>query len=72
MEIPCLRHLVISKGDALVHFVLQFLVDILPKESLLWKLKMLRSASCYVNSRLHAVKAQALILARYFIHYFLI
>ncbi|XP_038985819.1 acyltransferase-like protein At1g54570, chloroplastic isoform X2 [Phoenix dactylifera] len=42
---------------------LSFLVNILPKESLLWKLKMLRSASFYVNSRLHAVKAQALILA---------
>ncbi|XP_025605965.1 phytyl ester synthase 2, chloroplastic isoform X1 [Arachis hypogaea] len=39
------------------------LADILPKETLLWKLKLLRSASAYANSRLHAVKAQTLILS---------
>ncbi|KAF8390709.1 hypothetical protein HHK36_025236 [Tetracentron sinense] len=39
------------------------LADILPRESLLWKLKMLRSASSFANSRLHAIKAQTLILA---------
>ncbi|TVU08784.1 hypothetical protein EJB05_42197 [Eragrostis curvula] len=42
---------------------LMFLVDILPKESIVWKLKMLRTASSYVNSRLHAVKAQTLVVA---------
>ncbi|XP_072992605.1 phytyl ester synthase 2, chloroplastic-like isoform X1 [Typha latifolia] len=47
--------------DMLPH--LSFLVDILPKESFLWKLKLLRSASFFVNSRLHAVRAQTLILA---------
>ncbi|RDX65140.1 Acyltransferase-like protein, chloroplastic, partial [Mucuna pruriens] len=38
------------------------LADILPKETLLWKLKILKSASAYANSRLSAVKAQTLIL----------
>ncbi|KAL5201291.1 hypothetical protein ABZP36_035645 [Zizania latifolia] len=42
---------------------LTFLLDILPKESLSWKLKMLRTASSFANSRLHAVKAQTLVLA---------
>lgn len=50
---------------AFMRFFLQFLVDILPKESIVWKLKMLRTASSFVNSRLHAVKAQTLVLARY-------
>lgn len=39
------------------------LSDIVPKETLLWKLKMLRSAALYANSRLHAVKAEILLLA---------
>ncbi|TKW34054.1 hypothetical protein SEVIR_2G279500v4 [Setaria viridis] len=42
---------------------LLFLVDILTKESIVWKLKMLKTASSFVNSRLHAVKAQTLVLA---------
>ncbi|KAG0453701.1 hypothetical protein HPP92_025005 [Vanilla planifolia] len=42
---------------------LSFLADILPKDTLLWKLKVLKSASSYVNSRLHSVKAQTLLLA---------
>jgi hypothetical protein len=46
---------------------LSLLGDILPKETLVWKLKMLKEASCYVNSRLHAVTCQTLILARYWI-----
>ncbi|EHA8588340.1 acyltransferase-like protein, chloroplastic [Cocos nucifera] len=53
----------LSKSLADILPCISFLVDILPKESLLWKLKMLRSASFYINSRLHAVKAQSLILA---------
>ncbi|XP_050384491.1 phytyl ester synthase 1, chloroplastic-like [Argentina anserina] len=42
---------------------LSVLADILPRETLLWKLQMISSASSYVNSRLHAVKAQTVILA---------
>ncbi|KAI9084066.1 hypothetical protein K1719_034062 [Acacia pycnantha] len=41
---------------------LPVLADILPKETFQWKLEMLKSASSYVNSRLHNVKAQTLIL----------
>ncbi|XP_027350946.1 acyltransferase-like protein At3g26840, chloroplastic [Abrus precatorius] len=41
---------------------LPVLADILPKETLLWKLKMLKSASAYAHSRLYAIKAQTLIL----------
>ncbi|CAN1243775.1 Phytyl ester synthase 2, chloroplastic [Linum perenne] len=39
------------------------LAEILPKETLLWKLRLLESASSYANARLHAVKAQVLILS---------
>lgn len=39
------------------------LSDIVPKSTLLWKLKMLRSAALYTNSRVHAVKAEILLLA---------
>ncbi|KAG0544404.1 hypothetical protein BDA96_02G272500 [Sorghum bicolor] len=42
---------------------LMILVDILTKESIVCKLKMLKTASSFVNSRLHAVKAQTLVLA---------
>ncbi|KMZ60508.1 hypothetical protein ZOSMA_59G00700 [Zostera marina] len=42
---------------------LSFLADILPKESIIWKLKILRSASSYTNSRLHTIRAPMLILA---------
>ncbi|KAH7865461.1 hypothetical protein Vadar_007036 [Vaccinium darrowii] len=39
------------------------LADIIPKDSLLWKLKLLKSAASYANSRLHAVTAEVLVLA---------
>eukprot|EP00268_Persea_americana_P053045 TRINITY_DN5981_c1_g2_i6.p1 TRINITY_DN5981_c1_g2~~TRINITY_DN5981_c1_g2_i6.p1 ORF type:complete len:704 (+),score=126.08 TRINITY_DN5981_c1_g2_i6:141-2252(+) len=39
------------------------LADIIPKVTLLWKLKLLKSAALYANSRLHAVKAEVLVLA---------
>lgn len=39
------------------------LSDIIPRETVLWKLKVLRSAALYANSRLHAVKAETLLLA---------
>ncbi|KAI4988909.1 hypothetical protein ZWY2020_036226 [Hordeum vulgare] len=42
---------------------LMYLADILPKESIVWKMNMLRTASLFVNSRLHAVKAQTLVVA---------
>ncbi|XP_044377244.1 acyltransferase-like protein At1g54570, chloroplastic isoform X8 [Triticum aestivum] len=41
----------------------EFLVDVLPRETIVWKLQMLRIASSFVNSRLHAVRAQTLVLA---------
>ncbi|GMH13192.1 hypothetical protein Nepgr_015033 [Nepenthes gracilis] len=37
--------------------------DIIPKDTLNWKLKLLKSASAHANSRLHAVKAEVLVLA---------
>ncbi|XXG84147.1 hypothetical protein AAC387_Pa10g1730 [Persea americana] len=39
------------------------LADLLPKETLLWRLKLLKSAASYANSRIHAVKAEVLVLA---------
>ena len=41
------------------------MADILPGDTLLWKLQMMRSADSYANSRIHAVKAEVLILARW-------
>uniref|UniRef100_A0A6M2EXF1 Acyltransferase n=1 Tax=Populus davidiana TaxID=266767 RepID=A0A6M2EXF1_9ROSI len=39
------------------------LVDLIPKDTLIWKLKLLKSAASYANSRLHAVKAEVLVLS---------
>ncbi|XP_071933401.1 phytyl ester synthase 1, chloroplastic isoform X1 [Coffea arabica] len=39
------------------------LIDIMPVEFYTWKLKMLKTAAAYANSRLHAVKAEVLVLA---------
>lgn len=39
------------------------LADILPKQTLQWKLKLLKSGAASSNSRLHAVKNEVLILA---------
>ncbi|KAL2320359.1 hypothetical protein Fmac_029328 [Flemingia macrophylla] len=50
------------KDFATFSLSLPVLADILPKETLLWKLKMLKSASAYAHSRLSAIKAQTLIL----------
>ncbi|KAH1092402.1 hypothetical protein J1N35_019659 [Gossypium stocksii] len=41
---------------------LSVLAGMLPRETLLWKLEMLKSASSCANSHLHAVKNQALLL----------
>ncbi|KAK9120175.1 hypothetical protein Scep_018268 [Stephania cephalantha] len=51
------------KNLASIFNSLPVLLDILPKESILWKLQMLKSASSHANSRLHAVKAETLVLA---------
>ncbi|KAJ4768170.1 Esterase/lipase/thioesterase-like protein [Rhynchospora pubera] len=42
--------------------LLSELAEIIPRETLLWKLKLLKSAAAYTNSRLHAVKAPVLVL----------
>ncbi|KAJ6928928.1 hypothetical protein NC652_012941 [Populus alba x Populus x berolinensis] len=42
---------------------LPVLSDIIPKETLIWRLKLLQSAAAYANSRLHAVRAESLVLA---------
>eukprot|EP01018_Ginkgo_biloba_P005958 Gb_18591 [translate_table: standard] len=39
------------------------LTKLIPRETLLWKLKMLQSAELYTNARLHAVKSNVLLLA---------
>ncbi|KAF5453906.1 hypothetical protein F2P56_023618 [Juglans regia] len=50
-------------GFTFLHFCWQGFDDIIPKNTLLWKLKLLKSAAAYTNSRLHAVKAEVLILS---------
>ncbi|KAK2968787.1 hypothetical protein RJ640_028180 [Escallonia rubra] len=52
----------ISQDVATFATYLSGLADVLPEKTLLWKLKMLKSACAYANSRLHAVKAQTLVL----------
>ncbi|GAB4835945.1 hypothetical protein Ancab_000864 [Ancistrocladus abbreviatus] len=42
---------------------LSVVADIIPKETLIWKLKLLKSAAAHANSRLHAVQAEVLVLA---------
>lgn len=38
------------------------LADIIPKTTLLWKLKLLKTAAAYANSRLHAIRAEVLVI----------
>ncbi|KAK3412962.1 hypothetical protein EUGRSUZ_I01617 [Eucalyptus grandis] len=52
----------LSKDLLTMSSYLSVLADILPKETLLWKLQMLESASAYTNSRIDAVKAETLLL----------
>ncbi|KAL3722932.1 hypothetical protein ACJRO7_035169 [Eucalyptus globulus] len=52
----------LSKDLLTMPSYISVLADILPKETLLWKLQMLKSASAYTSSRIHAVKAQTLLL----------
>ncbi|XP_075090669.1 phytyl ester synthase 2, chloroplastic-like isoform X2 [Nicotiana tabacum] len=51
------------RGDVAFSSYLTVLADVLPVETLIWRLKMLKSAAAFVNSRLHAVKAQTLVLS---------
>ncbi|KAH9791736.1 AB hydrolase-1 domain-containing protein [Citrus sinensis] len=53
----------LSQDLVAVSSYLPVLADILPKETLLWKLELLKAASAYANARLHAVKAQTLVLS---------
>ncbi|XP_002968223.2 acyltransferase-like protein At1g54570, chloroplastic [Selaginella moellendorffii] len=52
-------------ADSLVDMLptLPGLGRIIPKSSLGWKLKLIRAGALYANSRLHAVKAEVLVLA---------
>lgn len=43
--------------------LLSELADIIPRDALLWKLKLLKAGAAYTNSRLHAVQAEVLLLA---------
>ncbi|XP_031384301.1 acyltransferase-like protein At3g26840, chloroplastic isoform X2 [Punica granatum] len=52
----------LSKDLLTMSSYVSVLADILPKGTLLWKLQMLKLASAFTNSRLHAVKAQTLLL----------
>ncbi|XP_030515183.2 phytyl ester synthase 2, chloroplastic-like [Rhodamnia argentea] len=52
----------LSKDLLTMSSYISVLADILPIETLQWKLQMLKSASAYPNSRIHAVKAQTLLL----------
>jgi hypothetical protein len=45
-------------------FLPQELADIIPRDTLLWKLKLLKAGAAYANSRLRAVQAEVLLLAR--------
>ncbi|KAI4375223.1 hypothetical protein MLD38_013119 [Melastoma candidum] len=42
---------------------LSVVANLLPKETLIWKLRMIKASAAYTNSRIHAIKAQTLILA---------
>ncbi|KAJ7976278.1 Acyltransferase-like protein, chloroplastic [Quillaja saponaria] len=42
---------------------LSILADMLPRETLLWKLQLIQQASAYVNSRLHDVNSEILLLS---------
>nr|AZM65208.1 diacylglycerol acyltransferase 9 [Vitellaria paradoxa] len=53
----------LSQGVNALSSFLSVLAAALPGDTLLWKLRMFRSAAAYTNSRLHAVKAQTLILS---------
>ncbi|KAK4712737.1 hypothetical protein R3W88_007250 [Solanum pinnatisectum] len=51
------------RGDVAFSSYLSVLADVLPVETLFWRLKILKSAASFVSSRLHAVRAQTLVLS---------
>ncbi|XP_060191827.1 phytyl ester synthase 2, chloroplastic-like isoform X2 [Lycium barbarum] len=51
------------RGDVAFSSYLSVLADVLPVGTLIWRLKMLKAAAAFVSSRLHAVKAQTLVLS---------
>lgn len=51
------------RGDVAFSSYLSVLADVLPVETLIWRLKMLKSAASFVSSRLHAVRARTLVLS---------
>lgn len=51
------------RGDVAFSSYLSVLAEVLPVETLIWRLKLLKSAAAFVNSRLHAIKAQTLVLS---------
>ncbi|CAK7328374.1 unnamed protein product [Dovyalis caffra] len=53
----------LSQDAVVIPSNLNVLAALLPRETLLWKLNMLKVASTYANSHLHAVKAQTLVLS---------
>ncbi|PQQ11439.1 acyltransferase-like protein [Prunus yedoensis var. nudiflora] len=60
---PSLKLTQLSRNLTALLPCLSSLADIIPRATLLWKLKLLKSAAAYANSRLHAVKAEVLVLA---------
>ncbi|KAM0995035.1 hypothetical protein COP2_010730 [Malus domestica] len=60
---PSLRLTQLSRNLTDLLPYLSSLADIIPRDTLLWKLNLLKSAAAYANSRLHAVKAEVLVLA---------
>ncbi|XP_071915156.1 phytyl ester synthase 2, chloroplastic isoform X2 [Coffea arabica] len=53
----------LSQAARAVSSYISVLADLLGVETLNWKLKMLKSAEAFSNSRLHAIKARTLILS---------
>ncbi|KAK4483244.1 hypothetical protein RD792_010428 [Penstemon davidsonii] len=53
----------LSQNSLAMSSYLSVLSDLFTTESLMWKLDVLKSAAAFANSRLHAVKAQTLILS---------
>lgn len=58
------KHFVSSFLTSCLFPLSQELSDIIPRDTLLWKLKLLKAGAAYANSRLHAVQAEVLLLAR--------
>ncbi|GAB4847356.1 hypothetical protein Ancab_026414 [Ancistrocladus abbreviatus] len=53
----------LSEGLHSLAFYFPVIADILPRDTFMWKMQMLKLSSAYANSRLHAVKAQTLVLS---------